>query len=151
MTAVLIRNKVPRIAPRANWGRWIVDCPKVPTHALWVDRFQPWFECPACGAVAELVWASEDMVLGIERLLMMRPNEANRNWEPGESLHDLLGENIDHGIWQGDDAGGQLSIVGDKITVDTLPVPLVRGMTEAFILSLIQSHTPFTPPAAIGA
>lgn len=138
--SLLLRNGVPRIAARANWGRWIVDCPRVSSHALWVDRCQEWFECPACGAVAELVWPSYDMVLGIERLLMMRPNEATRSWQPGESLHDLLQENIDNGIWTGD-VGDELLILGEKITVDTLPRSI--DMTEAFILSLVQgSATP---------
>jgi hypothetical protein len=39
------------------------------------------------------------MVAGVERLLSMRPNVATRNWEPGETLIDLMVENGKHGVF----------------------------------------------------
>ena len=122
MTALLLRSGRPRIAVRANWGRWIVDCPRVSSHALWVEAGTPFFICPACGAEAELVWPDEATRVGIERLLMMRPNEADRNWVPGETLHDLLDENVAHAIFPGS-TGDELEIIGSTITRDTLPSP----------------------------
>jgi len=34
----------------------------------------------------------------IEAILLLRPNPANRNWLPGETLADLVLENVVHGI-----------------------------------------------------
>jgi hypothetical protein len=59
------------------------------------------------------------MIAGVERLLTFRPDVTTRNWVPGETLHDLLAENVAHGI--GPDVGESMTIIGDKITADTLP------------------------------
>lgn len=48
--------------------------------------------------MTEVIWPSIDMVNGVERLLMMRPDPSTRNWHPGETLHDLMWENGEHGI-----------------------------------------------------
>lgn len=62
---------------------------------------------------------------GIERLLMMRPIPYTRNWLPGETLTDLLAENIEHGIGPSE-PGQEMAIVGDQITTDSLPRPKRR-------------------------
>ena len=82
---------------RANWGRWVADCPSpFCLSALQLTRDQAWFTCRECEAVGEIVWPS--MVDDIEQLLMMRPDETTRNWEPGETLHDLFEQNLEHGV-----------------------------------------------------
>lgn len=75
------------------------------------------------------------MVKGVERLLMMRPDPSTRNWVPGETLHDLMFENAEHGVLDdprfGVDAapGDSLMILDDGgIRVDNLSAlkPRVR-------------------------
>lgn len=99
---------------RANWGRWVADCSAPFCHsALQLAPEQAWFSCRECETVAEIVWPQ--MVGDIERLLMMRPDEVTRNWEPGETLFDLIEQNNAHGILPWDlatlKAKGQASIV----------------------------------------
>lgn len=108
------------VAVRANWGRWVAPCPRCPS-ALWVDLGTSSVVCGDCRLSYELVWPSDDMIVGVERLLMLRPDVVTRNWEPGETLHDLLNENIQHGLTMGMGAGDRLAIAGDQIIHDTLP------------------------------
>lgn len=92
---LLVRRGV--IHARANWGRWVGDCPSpFCASALQLSAEQPWFRCRDCDATAEIVWPVQPG--DIERLLMMRPDETTRNWEPGETLHDLIEQNLAHGI-----------------------------------------------------
>lgn len=83
---------------RHNWGRWIVDCgSQFCTSALQLVPGTPIMRCWDCGWVTEqIVWPdAADM---IETILMMRPLEWTRNWEPGETVADLIAENLQHGI-----------------------------------------------------
>lgn len=112
---------------RANWGRWLVDCPSCPS-ALGLPPGTPVYSCWDCDAVAEIVWPANPR--DIERLLLMRPDPMNRNWEPGESLQDLYLENVDHGVLPVADlttfSGLAFKVGDDKILVDNLPLPAVR-------------------------
>jgi hypothetical protein len=94
----------------------VVDCP-VCSDALKLAPGDSLFACWGCGAEAEVVWPVNPAA--IERLLLMRPLAQSRNWLPGETLHDLLAENIAHGIGPGMDES--MVIVGDRIVTDTLP------------------------------
>ena len=84
---------------QASWSFWEVRCGCCRYGAERLQRFQPWVECRFCGQVTEVIWPSEKMTYGIERLLMMRPDPTTRNWRPGENLHDLMLENGAHGIF----------------------------------------------------
>jgi hypothetical protein len=103
------------------WG-WMADCPaRYCRSALKLERFQPVYECMDCPEVAAIIWPpfAED----VERLLMMRPDPVTWNWNPGETLHDLLWENSIHGVLTaptGVESGPVLSIVGDRIELDAL-------------------------------
>lgn len=119
-----------RVAVRANWGRWVADCPRCPS-ALWVEPGNTSVKCIDCGLPYETVWPSGDMIAGVERLLSARPNVVSRNWEPGESLHDLLSQNIEHGLTMGMSGNDKLVILGDAITVDTLPASPFRAAIGA--------------------
>lgn len=124
----LIRAGVPQVAARANWGRWVVPCPVCP-NALTMPPGVPLFSCQSCGTDAEIVWPPEEMVHGIERLLLMRPDESTRNWHPGETLVDLMVENGAHGIF--DHAAGQLTVTDSAIRRDSLPLtslPVLRAV-----------------------
>ena len=111
----------------ANHGEWRAWCghPYACDGAATLAHFQAGFQCQSCGRSTDVVWPSVDMVAGVERLLLMRPNPKNRNWFPHEDLHDLLEENVQHGVISRHaaaiEAGGILAVVGDRITVDALP------------------------------
>jgi hypothetical protein len=114
-------------AAEVRQGRWTGWC----SHKAYcdasvvLDLFQDGFICPECKRSTAIVWPSGDMVAGIERLLLMRPHWKNRNWLPGETLHDLLHENAIHGILiqHGAALGGRsvFGIHGDRIVHDPLP------------------------------
>ena len=92
---------VPAVAgmvyARANWGRWVGDCPALYCRSATQLRiFEPVFRCYDCGAGADVTWPpyAED----VQDVLNMRPDPATRNWSPGEPLDGLLRENLEHGI-----------------------------------------------------
>jgi hypothetical protein len=106
----------------ANFGRWISRCP-APwcTNALALDRGQSRFVCAgpdSCGTVAELSWPADPDA--VEAILAMRPIIGTRNWLPGETLAELIGENAAHGVvppeWSelAAAAGGQLEILATE-------------------------------------
>ena len=101
-------------------------------------RFEPVFRCWECDAESPIGWPAEETVYAIERILMMRPHPKNRNWVPGESLHDLMFENGQHGHFDlpeltPEDAGTILFSVDDvRITVDRLPAAL--GSQQRFAI-----------------
>ncbi len=103
-----------------NWSRWIARCPAPYCRgAADLDYGQQRIVCvePWCGAESVVVWPPN--VVDIEYLLAMRPDPITRNWEPGESVHDLLMENAAHGIappavLAGDPAAA-IRIVGDRV------------------------------------
>lgn len=97
MTA-LIRSGVARMPARAHRGMWIVDCPRCANAMRWPVG-TPSFDCDECDQPIEIVWPPQEMVEAVERLLMMRPVPHTRNWNPGETLHDLMFENGAHGIY----------------------------------------------------
>ena len=131
-----------RLTPRANWGRWIVDCPRchsalaIDPEYGWrdlrsrVDHQREFFECWDCGVLGEVEWPPEELWRGAERLLMMRPDPKNRNFDPTtEDLNDLMWENGQHGIFDGLEALDLhgvsdhlfLSVDNNKIRKDALP------------------------------
>jgi hypothetical protein len=127
-----------RVPASVNWGRWIVDCPACPAAlGYWTDAPRPdivvgapFFQCWTCGARAEIEWPSPQMRHGIERLLLMRPDETTQNWLPGETLIDLMWENGAHGILSDlpDDPDLQLVVETERIRVDTLPLAYRREL-----------------------
>lgn len=124
MTALLTWTADPTVPARANWGRWVIDCPTC-TSALTLPPGAEAFACWDCGARAVVEWPAPEFVAGVERLLSMRPAVETRNWVPGETLHDLLAENVQHGVMTAlalpEGPGALLAITGDRITVDRLP------------------------------
>jgi hypothetical protein len=90
-----------------NWGLWVAECPQAWCNG--VDHYGPGpntgrigglgertFRCPRCGHETDAVWpeAADD----ITALLAQRPMVENRNWLLGETVDQLLRENINHGI-----------------------------------------------------
>lgn len=114
---MIIETRRLRAWARVNWGRWVVDCPVCP-DALMMGPGTRLFQCWECGAEADVVWPVN--TAGIDRMLALRPMPNTRNWQPGETLHDLAVENLLHGIGPAL-PGEELLIVGDRIITDTLP------------------------------
>ena len=124
---------IPGLAyAEANWGRWICRCPAgMCTNAVQVSRRQANFACVgpgSCGWTSPIEWPTDPD--GIEMLLRRRPDPVNRNWLPGETLEDLLTENVEHGLipHELDTAGPSMLLmatIGGRITdgllLDALP------------------------------
>lgn len=123
----LIHTTKARVPARANWGRWVADCPRCPS-ALQMAPQDPFFKCLDCGAPAEVVWPPEEIRLSIERLLLMRPRVEWQSWEPGETLTDLMKENALLGVFdplkllEFDPGQSLLSVDNEGIAADMLPI-----------------------------
>jgi len=85
-----------------NEGRWIAECPTGDGNAFVVSRNSDLFWCGICGnRTTAGSWIRVRFPPGkaaIERLLMHRPDERNRNWLPGETVANLARENRAHGL-----------------------------------------------------
>lgn len=106
---------------RINWGRIVVDCPAPGClAALTLPPGWPVYDCWECPAVAAVAWPSN--LADIASVLWLRPDPFTRNWDPGESLEQLVGENITAGVGIGrhgehlpPGAGRVLAIVNGRI------------------------------------
>lgn len=119
-----------------SWGRWVAACPRPycsnnemrgqcddgSLGGLRADHFECRSAYGGCGLRCPVDWPAN--IAEIEALVMCRPVPATRNWRPGEDLHDLLAENIEHGIVPTAALEGRggllLSIVDDDVTVGAL-------------------------------
>jgi hypothetical protein len=103
---------------RVNHGRWLADCPFGCGGSMDVSPGLTYW-CGTCGNLpvggqcVKVDWPKD--LEQIEDVLILRPDKATRNWEPGklirrapyankvdkawsESLLDLAYENVEHGI-----------------------------------------------------
>lgn len=116
------------------WGRWVVRCPNPHCdNALMLPFGHPVYECAgpySCTTRADVVWPPNPG--DIVRILAMRPAPRNWNWVPGETLHDLLEENLRHGILPARPDqiadGVVFEITGDSITRDPLAIDTRRRL-----------------------
>jgi hypothetical protein len=84
------------VQARVLYGRWLVNCP-VCRGANDVDPDEPVYLCSSCGwpeRLAPVLFPKERTE--IERLLLRRPIH-NRNWDSGETVADLVRQNIENG------------------------------------------------------
>lgn len=108
-------NDIAIYTPKAriNQGRWVVDCASpICTSAMTLgppamdieERVWPGLSigqdvmtCRDCGYTTQGVeWPPDPR--GIELILSWRPDPVTRNWEPHETLTDLVAENLEHGV-----------------------------------------------------
>lgn len=120
-----------------NHGRWVAHCPRPGCSNA--EQFgnvgmrdgSPGglrgdsFECRGgvyggCGYRCGVIWPAE--IAAIERLVRDRP-VVNRNWLPGEDLHDLIAENMSHGYVPNDD----LTLTGSDVQVGRIGVSWSAG------------------------
>jgi hypothetical protein len=125
---------------RMYHGQWVVNCPRCPNvekRGLCDDGTvggvdDRTFVCReshgGCGFRADVLWPAT--IAEIEALVAARPRPF-RNWSPGETLQDLLRENIENGVAPTAALEGPQStrplvqIVGDSIAAGDLEfVPL---------------------------
>lgn len=93
-----------------NEGRWVAFCADPDCQSAEQDwgrrRVKPdgtpfgivgnILFCGHCGQQSMVEFPPERQ--GITALLARRPVPETRNWRPGESLADLVGENVTHGV-----------------------------------------------------
>lgn len=126
-----------------NYGRWVAKCLRCtnaehagpdPVSGHTGGLTGGGFHCRVCDLRCGVVWPPN--VDDIWRLLCARPDPANRNWEPPETIHDLLRDNLTHGVLPPLDAlnpaAASLQLVGDHIMVGrgllpALPLPAIGG------------------------
>jgi ribosomal protein L37AE/L43A len=84
-----------------NAGRWVVMCPTC-SSAQEAHSTLKRFWCVDCqqaregGAWCPVLWPDERAA--IEAALLLRPDPRTRNWMPGETVEQLIGENVARGI-----------------------------------------------------
>src|SRR5215213_11687598 len=67
----------------------------VPGRPRFTGLDRDWFRCSTCGYhTTDVRWP--DSGADIARVLSVRPT-LNQNWEPPETIHDLITENVMHG------------------------------------------------------
>lgn len=126
----LIHIEAGQVNACANWGRWVSRCSRCPS-AMTLDPGCSAFTCRECDAVTEVRWPTDAMIEGVERLLMMRPDVTTRNWEPDETLVDLMVDNASHGIFDALDIApgvSALTVAAHTILRDALPVSPLRPL-----------------------
>lgn len=92
---------------RINHGLWIASCEcgsrgvPSPGCVVWLEIPLGW--CVRCGNQGTgrgwrpIVVPPADLRAEIEEILLFRPNIGDRNWEPHESIDDLIRQNIEAG------------------------------------------------------
>ena len=85
-----------------NWGRWVVDCACYSAELL--EDYPDEVVCHACGTAISMEYPENTSE--IEAVLSVRPPvrigsqwaKMHENWEPGETIEDLLRENTENGM-----------------------------------------------------
>lgn len=99
------------LVARVNHGQWIASCdcgapllPLVPTPGGVVFFDRPLVWCMRCrnGGTGR-GWRPVQLPAAglrdaIEAVLVLRPDVTARNWEPGETVAELVAENLAHGV-----------------------------------------------------
>lgn len=105
MTELMVH--IDAVHARANWGRWIADCLTPHCTNAWMVRVgDDHWDCFTCGYTNQVLWPPDPAA--VEYLLSMRPDPKTRNWEHGETLTDLLRDNVVHGDLPPETAGVEL-------------------------------------------
>lgn len=98
------------LVARVNHGHWIASCDcgapadKIPTPGGVVFFDRPLVWCVRCqnGGTGRgwrpVTVPSPEWRAAVENVLGYRPDVTTRNWEPGETVAQLVAENVAHGI-----------------------------------------------------
>lgn len=95
--APLVEDATPMVA-YVNHGRWLVDCTcrnGVPVTPVSLSK--PEAVCLSCGTVWTSISLPGDLA-AVERALLDRARDVDRNWQAAQSAEDLRRENIEQRI-----------------------------------------------------
>lgn len=90
------------VVPYINHGGWKITCPTCSSAQL-AHRTTRRLWCENClnqehaALWLSVVWPPDAMVRDIERVLLLRPDPATRNWRSPETVEGLADENRAHG------------------------------------------------------
>jgi hypothetical protein len=136
MTALIHMTARATIEARIELGHWLAECGTPYCRDALRLEYGAGFLCPTCGIAQDVVWPAPADARRIVALLGYRPDWVNRNWLPHESVMDLLGENVLHGIehatspelgasastlWLDDNA--QLHVLDEPLVIDAAQRP----------------------------
>ena len=79
-----------------NHGRWVANCPADQCSEAHAVTPGDGFMCVNCGMVSKLGWPLN--MEQLTRTLSLRSVPETRNWLPGETLDDLVAENLEHKV-----------------------------------------------------
>ncbi len=93
-------------------GGWVAECPASCGNVQAVSRDEASvYRCVYCQQLSAISWPAEEAMEEMMAVMNRRPNPSNRNWYPqdhpvavrfgvphGQSIQDLLEENLEHGI-----------------------------------------------------
>jgi hypothetical protein len=97
MRSIRIHESAEPKAAKINHGVWLLECDCGAGVA--VDPSFSAGYCFGCGAIHTRVeWPAPEDRLNIEHVILARPKTVNRNWDPDETLIDVLVTNVDHGV-----------------------------------------------------
>lgn len=113
-----------------SWGLWVADCPRpgclgaehyghAPITGVVGGLTQAGFRCARCGQVAAARWP--DNADDIWWTLNQRPLLENRSWRIGETLEDLVVENVTHGVMPIVEDGPGVAIMDGRYSDRVLP------------------------------
>jgi len=91
----VVHDEHAPIAAQIRGNAWVIQCECGAGNAT-----DPQWQiacCFACGAVHRQVVFPKDAA-AIEKVLLERPKVQNRHWMPGETVDDLIAENVAHGV-----------------------------------------------------
>ena len=95
------------LVAEVNHGTWIAPCscgaPGLPAPGCVVFLDAPLAWCVRCsnaetsGRWRPVLLPPDDERVAIEAVLACRPQAGDRNWEPTETVADLVAQNVEHG------------------------------------------------------
>lgn len=88
-------QSVPLVA-YVSAARWVSDCP-VCNAGISLHREWPVGRCLGCGSVFKNIRWPHDFD-AIEDALVLRLNRTTQNWQPTETVDDLIAENDQRGV-----------------------------------------------------
>jgi hypothetical protein len=118
---------LPPLPVFLSWGKWVAKCPR--PGCFNAEQFGPTGQGDVGGLTGESFWCREMFggcglrcpvawpgnVDSIEFMVRSRPVAA-RNWLPGETVEDLLRENLEHGLMPRNEMNildGRVEVLGE--------------------------------------
>lgn len=137
-----------------SWGKWVArcpadGCPQAEHYGADPDTghvgglTDSTFRCGHCGMFCAAEWPDPDVAADVVALLGMRPVPATRSWLPGETVENLLAENVEHKLLSAEELLPGEFTMGDAIPVmlHGLMTPHVRQVVAARARGVLAAET----------